>query len=97
MRKALPDVYKKDGYARRVFDDCVCFTPLLAYEGMDVVQWDYDVVRLAFVPDYHVVLWAETHDNFGNPDMTLLSTHKTLAEAISICKVLLANGGIKYE
>jgi hypothetical protein len=29
--------------------------------------------------------------------MTLLSTHKTLAEAISICKVLLANGGIKYE
>jgi hypothetical protein len=51
------DEYQKDSYVRRVFDDCVCFTPLLAYRGMNVVQWDYDVVRLAFVPDYHVARW----------------------------------------
>jgi hypothetical protein len=93
----IADEYKKDGYVRRVFDDCVCFTPTLAYRGLDVVQWDYDVVRLAFVPDYHVARWEDEHNEEGNPFMTLLSTHKTLAEAISICKVLLANGGIKYE
>jgi hypothetical protein len=91
------DEYRKDGYVRRVFDDCVCFTPTMAYEARNVEQWDYDVVRLAFVPDYHVARWEDEHDEEGNPFMTLLSTHKTLAEAISICKVLLANGGIKYE
>lgn len=95
----MTDVCRKPGYVRRVFDDCVCFTPNLVYNDDTVEQWYYEVVRLAFVPEYHVVRWEYDYNTFTDDDpfMTVLSTHKTLAEALSICKVLLANGGVKYE
>ena len=92
----MSDAIIKDGYARRLFDDCACFTPLLVYQDRNATAWSYDVVRLAFVPAYHVVRWDEPEDSFDDPDMTVLSSHKTLAEALSICKVLLANGGVCY-
>jgi hypothetical protein len=35
-------------------------------------------------------------DDADNDDCIVISTHKTLAEAVSILKILLANGGVVY-
>ena len=87
----------KDGYVRRVWARDVTFTPRIVFDGKGVDMWYYDVVRFPFEPGYHVVRYEDTYDVNNSPDITVLSSHKTLAEALSICKVLLANGGIKYE
>lgn len=83
----------RDGAWRRVFDDCVVFVPDSLYYDTSVTSWDYAVEKFPFVPGFHVVDIA--HDETEGND-TILSSHKTLAEAMSICKVLLANGGVHY-
>lgn len=90
------DVYTADGLVRRVFDDLVQWLPDSVYGR--AAQWDYAVYKFAFVPGFHV---CEIHDD-GTPDGNddweqILSSHRTLAEAMAICKVLLANGGAHYE
>ena len=83
----------RDGMWRRVFDYCVTFQPDYLYYDHSIDTWDYAVEKYPFVPGFHVVCIEHT-DTEGND--TILSSHKTLAEAMSICKVLLANGGVHY-
>jgi hypothetical protein len=47
------------------------------------------------VPGYHLVHYPG--DSSDDDDDVVISTHKTLAEAVSILKVLLANGGVVYD
>jgi hypothetical protein len=80
---------------RREFDDHIQWMPRWVLEENGVDYWRYSVHRYPFVPDYHLVHYP--NDNPGyNEDCIVLSTHKTLAEAVSILKVLLANGGVVY-
>ena len=83
----------RDGVWRRVFDDCVTYQPDYLYYDHTATSWHYTVEKFAFVPGFHVV--SIEHDETEGND-TILSSHKTLAEALSICKVLLANGGVHY-
>lgn len=81
---------------RRVFDDLVQWLPIDVWESADA--WDYAVYKFAFVPGFHV---CEIHDD-GTPEGVgdwehIMSSHRTLAEAMGVCKVLLANGGARYE
>jgi hypothetical protein len=46
------------------------------------------------VPGYHLVHYPG--DDADDDDDVVISTHKTLAEAVSILKLLLANGGVVY-
>lgn len=88
--------YLPGGLVRRVFKDAVQFLPkyVLAY---DVEAWDYGVYRFAFVPGFHVcTIEAGWADDIDYVQETILSTHKTLHEAMGVCKLLLANGGVTY-
>lgn len=79
-----------NGVWRRVFDDCVTFQPayLRSYEA----NWFYAVFKYPFVPGFHV---CEFTDDPEDDSESILSTHKTLHEAMGILKLLLANGGVK--
>ena len=89
--------YEHNGYVRRTFDDGAYWTLDWVFEDTTIEQWQYDVARYPFVPDYHIIQY-ETFDSYDDDGQeTILSTHKTLAEALSILRVLLASGGIKYE
>lgn len=83
----------RDGYWRRVSDDCVTFQPDYLYYESRVKKWDFVVRKFAFVPGYHLCEIVGTHDH---DSVKVHSSHGTLAEAMSICKVLLVNGGIHY-
>jgi hypothetical protein len=83
-----------DGMWRRVFNDCVTWQPAYIYHDKTIDEWDYVVEKYPFVPGFHV---CQIDDEAGIIQDRVLSSHKTLAEAMSICKVLLANGGIRYE
>jgi hypothetical protein len=80
---------------RRVFDDHVDWVPRWVIKDPHVDYWLYSVHRYPFVPDYHIVRYIGT--NAFDCDEVVISTHKTLAEAASILKILLANGGIVYD
>jgi hypothetical protein len=80
------------GVWRRVFEDLVAWQPDSIYYDDRVVEWDYSVCKYPFVPGFHV-----THLDHESQSDTILSSHKTLHEAMAICKVLLANGGVRYE
>ena len=83
----------RDGVWRRVFDDVVTVQPDYLFHDDKVDEWDYAVEKYPFVPGFHVV----SIDHFSDVlQDRILSSHKTLAEAMSICKVLLANGGVRY-
>lgn len=82
----------KDGITRRIFDDTVQWMLQSVMEDEDVAGWHYAVHRFAFVPDYHIVRYQPEDDDWCD----IVSTHRTLAEAVSILKVLLANGGLRY-
>jgi hypothetical protein len=90
--------FKNNGYVRRVFSDGVYWTLDWVHGNDDIESWQYDVARYAFVPDYHIIRF-EDFDSEDEDDgqETIISTHKTLAEALSILRVLLASGGLKYE
>lgn len=85
-----------DGMWRMMFEDSVAFQPDYLYYDHSVDEWDYIVEKYPFVPGFHVCQLDMDHDSIGMQTF-ILSTHKTLAEAMSICKVLLANGGVRYE
>jgi hypothetical protein len=80
--------------ARREFDDHIQWVPSWLIGGADVDYWRYSVHRYPFVPGYHIVHYPG--DSSDDDDDVVISTHKTLAEAVSILKVLLANGGVVY-
>ena len=80
--------------ARREFDDHIQWVPSWLQEHADVDYWRYSVHRYPFVPGYHLAHYPG--DNSYNADEIVISTHKTLAEAVSILKLLLANGGVVY-
>lgn len=89
------DDVTRHGIWRRMFADCVSFQPDYL-QANDIDHWDYAVMKYPFVPGFHVV-------HFGipeNPDDIdaeyVLSTHKTLHEAMGVLKVLLAAGGVHY-
>jgi hypothetical protein len=80
-------------YVRRVFPDSVVWVPRSHWDTGDNVRFAFVVQKFAFVPDYHVTFLGYDYDadDEGND---VMSTHKTLAEAMSILNVLLANGGM---
>lgn len=85
------------GVWRRVFDDCVTFQPDWLRGNDDVDCWDYAVFKFPFVPGFHV---CKIYDD-GSPEGVgdweeILSTHKTLHEAMGVLKILLASGGVQY-
>jgi hypothetical protein len=80
--------------ARREFDDHIQWVPSWLVEHTEIDYWRYSVHRYPFVPGYHLVQYLG--DAASDDDVVVLSTHKTLAEAVSILKVLLANGGVVY-
>ena len=84
-----------DTLARRIFDDSVQWVPkdLMQVEA----TFDYAVFRFPFVPGFHLCLMDDDDDAPNGVQEHILSTHKTLHEAMGICKVLLANGGIHRD
>jgi hypothetical protein len=81
--------------ARREFDNHIQWVPSWLIGHADISHWRYSVHRYPFVPGYHLVHYPG--DNADDDDDIVISTHKTLAEAMSILKVLLANGGVIYD
>jgi hypothetical protein len=81
---------------RRVFREFAQFIPEATFNFS--AQWDYAVFKFPFVPGFHVCSMEDGWDS-KDPERTqetILSTHKTLAEAMNILRVLLANGGAHY-
>lgn len=74
---------------RRVWPDCVTFQP--AYLRTYEETWYYAVFKYPFVPGFHVC------ESDHQTEEYVLSTHKTLHEAMGILKVLLANGGTSRD
>jgi hypothetical protein len=91
----LTDTVYWGDLVRREFDDHIQWLPSWLVEHADVSYWQYSVHRYPFVPGYHLVQYPA--DSPDDDDCIVLSTHKTLAEAVSILKVLLANGGVIYN
>ena len=83
---------KHDTLARRVFDDSVQWIP--KYLLGETVKFDYAVFKFPFVPGFNLCFMEDADDTPDGLQVLILSTHKTLHEAMGICKVLLANGGI---
>jgi hypothetical protein len=83
------------GIWRRVFSDSVQFLPI-SLRGADG-GWDYAVFKFPFVPGFHLCLMEDDFDMPLDVQEIILSTHKTLHEAMGICRVLLANGGIHHD
>jgi hypothetical protein len=79
---------------RREFNDHIQWIPKWVVERDDINYWRYSVHRYPFVPGYHLAFYPG-EDSYDD-DVVVLSTHKTLAEAMSILKILLANGGVVY-
>jgi hypothetical protein len=84
----------RDGLCRRVFADYVQWLPAEIARHPALSHFHYCVARFAFVPEYCVIGYYL--DDPWDADHIVLSTHKTLAEAMGICKVLLACGGVEY-
>jgi hypothetical protein len=94
MSRLIRDVRWGD-LTRREFDDHVQWMPSWAVDSHEISHWRYSVHRFPFVPGYHLVHFPG--DDSDDDDDIVISTHKTLAEAVSILKLLLANGGIVYD
>ena len=84
-----------DEVLRRVFDDSVQWVPKDLMQSL--ATFDYSVFKFPFVQGFHLCLLEDDDDAPDGVQVSILSTHKTLHEAMGICKVLLANGGIHYE
>jgi hypothetical protein len=78
---------------RRVFEEYVQWIPRWVIDSS--MSWDYCVVKYAFVPGFHLVEYKRDDEHELYEDV--LSTHKTLHEAMGICRVLLANGGVRDQ
>jgi hypothetical protein len=89
--------YINNGYVRRIFEGGAYWIPDWVYEDDAIGEWQYEVARYPFVEGYHIIQYEFFDDASADSQENILSTHKTLAEALSIVRVLLASGGIKYE
>ena len=88
-------LYYGHGMVRRTFVNCTQWIPTEVFEHAEA--WDYAVYKFPFVPGFHVCRIYDDGSPEGVGDWEeILSSHKTLAEAMAICKVLLANGGAHY-
>ena len=85
----------RDDVIRRIFDDCVQWLPWDLVK--DASEWDYAVYKFPFVQGFHLCLMESDEDAVEGVQEHILSTHKTLHEAMGLCRLLLANGGIHYE
>lgn len=79
----------------RIYDDSVQWIP--KYLLGETVKFDYAVFKFPFVPGFHLCFMEDDGDTLGGTHETILSTHKTLHEAMGLCKLLLANGGIHRD
>ena len=95
MMKTMRAYARANGLLRRTFED---FTQWIPEEVFDLADtWDYGVYKYPFVAGFHVCRIYDDDTPQGVDDWEeVLSTHKTLHEAMAICKVLLANGGVHY-
>lgn len=87
------------GLWRRMFEDCVTWQPAWLCNDDTVAYWLYAVFRYPTVPGFHVCYMGtpdDGSDDYLEDGEVVLSTHKTLHEAMGVCKVLLANGGVGY-
>jgi hypothetical protein len=82
---------RRDDVIRRVYDDSVQWVPWDLVK--DAREWDYAVYKFPFVPGFHLCLMEDDDDAPDVTHETILSTHKTLHEAMGLCRLLLANGG----
>lgn len=73
----------KDGYVRRVFDDYVQWFPAAWNNRPGTLP--YCVTRIPFVPGYHLCSFEQGEIYVYT---RILSTHKTLHEALDIAKVI---------
>lgn len=98
MRQYLNEAHDKviNGLLRRIFEDSVQWIPDGLWGNDEVAEWDYAVYKFPFVPGFHVCYMDDTDSDLDDTQEFILSSHKTLHEAMGVCKVLLANGGIKY-
>ena len=88
-------LYYGNGLLRRTFNNFAQWLPQDVFENAE--QWDYAVYKFPFVPGFHVCRIYDDGTPAGGEDWEeVLSSHKTLHEAMAICKVLLANGGVTY-
>jgi len=88
--------HTSSGLYRRVFGDFVQWIPSDVWNN--ATSWDYAVYKWPFVPGFHLCRIHEDDTAEGLGDWEeILSTHKTLHEAMAICRVLLANGGATYD
>lgn len=78
------------GMWRRVFEEMVSWQPDYIFYDDSIEQWDYCVGKFPFVPGFHVCYLDDDGCEY------ILSTHKTLHEAMDIVRVLLASGGVHY-
>lgn len=94
--KIMKSYARANGLIRRTFND---FTQWLPQEVFDTANaWDYGVYKYPFVPGFHVCRIYDDDTPEGSHDWEeIMSSHKTLAEAMGVCKVLLANGGAQYD
>lgn len=89
------DEYVSNEMVRRVFDDFTQWLPKAVYYTAE--QWDYAVYKYPFVPGFHVCrIYDDDMPDSSDDWEEILSTHKTLHEAMGVCRVLLANGGAHY-
>lgn len=83
--------------ARRVFDTAVQWLPAWVLTDPHVRGWDYAVFKFPFVSGFHVCEMESDDKDAVLTHETILSTHKTLHEAMGVCRILLANGGVQYD
>jgi hypothetical protein len=84
-----------DETIRRIYDDSVQWLPWDLVKNAR--EWDYAVFRFPFVPGFHLCLMDDADDTPNGVQEHILSTHKKLEDAMNICKLLLANGGIHRD
>jgi hypothetical protein len=81
------NLVEKDGYLRRVHDDCVIW--YLDNDKPDadfvVARFPFVVARFPFVPDYHLCDWiADNTKDCERP----LQHFKTLTQALAVLRVI---------
>lgn len=86
------------GVWMRVFpvDGFVQFLPEWIQTDPAVECWHYAVYKFAFVPGFHVCQIGRDFGDELDDEAVVLSSHRTLHEAMGITKILLANGGVEY-
>ena len=96
-RRTFPDESMHNDMLRRVFDSYVQWIPAHLMRDLSVSSWFYGVYKFPFVPGFHLCQIGTVLDDTDDDHAYILSSHKTLSEAMSICRLLLANGGVSYD